>query len=210
MKKLALIPAALAALLASTWVHAESDVNTAAGPNTSASANVDFQVVIPRVLFLQVGTGTLQADNTTVDQISFTVPVANLGDSTPVAASVGSGDQGNGAVTVRLFGNGGAINLTAASPSGADLVNAAGDTIPWTEIDVTATAGTTASGYTGAVIPHPTINSATGVTISATNKVIREVGTWTYAYKNTAAYAEGTYGGTNTQNSRVTYTASMP
>ena len=33
---------------------------------------------------------------------------------------------------------------------------------------------------------------------------------WTYTYANAAVVAPGTYGGTNTNNSRVTYTASMP
>jgi hypothetical protein len=208
MKKIALA-GVLAALFAAPLAFAESDVNTAAGPTTSAAAKLDFEVVIPRVLFLQVGTGTVQSDNTTVDKITFTVPASDLGDPLLPVAGTG-GDLTGGKVSVRLFGNGGNITLTAASPSGADLVNAAGDSIPWTEVAVATAVGATTGGFSATAIAHPTINSATGVVVTATNKVIRQSGTWTYSYKNTTAYAEGTYGGTNVRNGRVTYTAAMP
>ena len=84
MKKLSLIAAAVAILATPLSVLAESDVNTAAGPNSTASAKLDFTVVIPRVLFLQVGTGTNLADNTAVDLLTFTVPAASLGNGTDV------------------------------------------------------------------------------------------------------------------------------
>jgi hypothetical protein len=206
MKKIAIATAL--ALLFGTPAFAESDVNTGAGPATSAAAKLDFQVVIPRVLFLQVGTGTAQADNTAVDKIVFTVPAANLGDASAIAG-VG-GDLTAGEVSVRLFGNGGDISLTSASPGGADLVNAAGDSIPWTELAIATAAGPTTGGFSATAIAHPAINDPTGVTVTATSKVIRQSGTWKFSYKNTKAYAEGNYGGTNQRNSRVTYTAAMP
>lgn len=207
MKKLLSLTAVAAALLAPQWASAESDVNTAAGPNTTATARLDFQIVIPRVLFLQVGTGTVFADNTNVDLITFTVPAANLGDGTDVAG-VG-GNLTAGAVDVRVFGNNGNISLAAASGGGLDINNGSGDTIPWTELKVTAAAGAGGSGFTAAAITHPTING-TATTINATNKVVRQHGTWTFAYDNTTAYAAGTYGGVNTNNSRITYTATLP
>lgn len=198
--------------LASSAALAESSVNTSPGPST-ATARLDFQVTIPRVLFLQVGSGAALANGATVDQIAFTVPAANLGDGTVIAGT--GGDRTAGAVTVRLLGNDGDIGLTATTTG--QLRNAASDAIPWSEISVaTAAAATPAAGFLGAAIAHPAIPAAaaggTGATttITSTNKVVRQEATWTYTYLNSAAYAPGTYGGTNTNNSRITYTASLP
>lgn len=208
MKKLAIVAAAVGTLFASQLALAESDVNTAAGPSTAA-ARLDFEVVIPRVLFLQVGTGssTPRADDTTVDMISFTVPAADLGSGLDIAGT--GGDLGAGAVNVRLFGNAGDITLSAASSGGLDLETSAGDTLPWTEIKVTTAAGTTANGYVATAIPHPTINAA-GTVITAASKVVRQHGTWTFAYDNSTTYAAGTYGGMAGNNRRVTYTVALP
>src|SRR3546814_12911547 len=79
----------------------------------SASADLDFQIIIPRILFLRVGTGTDFADNGAIDLISFNVPGASLGNGTSVAATATSGDLGNGAVTARVLGNGGNVTLTS-------------------------------------------------------------------------------------------------
>lgn len=206
MKKFAIIGAAVAALVTSQVAMAESDVNSPAPANGTASARLDFQVTIPRVLFLQVGTGTAMQDGATIDQISFTVPAANVADGTNVAGT--GGDLGSGGVTVRLFGNGGDISLAATSNGGANLSNGT-DTIPWTEFLVTEAAGAGGAGFVGTAITHPTINGA-AVTVTATNKVVRQHATWTFAFDNSQAYAAGTYGGVNTNNSRITYTATLP
>lgn len=209
MKKLSLIAAAVTVLALPLSALAESDVNTLAGPS-SAKANLDFTVVIPRVLFLQVGTGTALADNTTVDMVTFNVGATVLGDGTDVAATSG------GAVTVRLFGNAGDIGLTTSTTG--PLKNVAGDLMPWSEIKVTSTAAASpATGYLGAAIPHPAIplgvaalNTGASSPITATNKVVRQEALWTFAYDNTAAYAAGTYGSTTANNSRLLYTATLP
>lgn len=206
MKKLSLIAAAVAILATPLSVLAESDVNTAAGPNSTASAKLDFSVVIPRVLFLQVGTGTNLADNAAVNLLTFTVPAANLGDNTNIAPTP------SGAVTVKIFGNNGDIRLTSTTTG--VMTNLGGDTIPWSEILVTtAAAGTPDAGYLGAAIPHPPIPAAAGTsaasTVTATNKVVRQQAVWTFAYDNTIAYAAGTYG-TSARFGRVTYTATLP
>jgi hypothetical protein len=39
---------------------------------------------------------------------------------------------------------------------------------------------------------------------------VNQTATWTYSFANTAVLEAGTYGGVNTNNSRVTYTASLP
>jgi hypothetical protein len=202
MKKIAVVGAI--ALLASSAVMAESDISTAAGPS-SAAANLDIEVKIPRVLFLQVGTGTTQDVNGTIDKLTFTVPAATLGDGTSVAAS-GSDIGNTNNVTVKVFGNGG--NITLKAVASANLSNGT-NTIPWSEISVIPDVLPSTGGFVGTAIPHPPINDATGVVITATNKVVRQIGKWTYYYSNNNSYAEGTYGGTTT-NGRITYTASMP
>lgn len=209
MNKLTRIAAVVAVLSLPFAVQAESDVNTLAGPNSTASARLDFTVVIPRVLFLQVGTGSNFADNGTIDLLTFTVPAASLGNGTDVAATPAAG-----AVTVRVFGNNGDIGLTSTTTG--PMTNAAGDTLPWSEILVTSAAsGAPAAGYLGAAIPHPTIPAAAGtsasfnVAVNSGPKVVRAEGVWTFAYDNSAAYAAGTYG-TSANNGRIVYTATLP
>lgn len=173
----------------------------------NANARLDFQVTVPRFLFLRVGTGTNFSNNTSIDLISFSVPAATMGNGTPVAASTGSGDLGNGAVTARVLGNGGAVTLTSAT-TGA-LSNGAGNTISYDQI---TTAATALPGAPGTAMPHPTLaDTGTGsVALPATAGVVNRGATWTYSYANAAIVAAGSYGGVNINNGRVTYTAATP
>ena len=212
--KLNLISVAVcAAFLFPTLSQAESNINTPTPANGTASARLDFRVTIPRILFLQVGTGTpfVNALNgTNLNLIDFVVTPANLGGG-PITATPTSGDLGAGAVTVRVFGNDGAIGLTSTTTG--NLTNAAGDTIPWTEIAVAPAAGTASGVFQSVSIPHPTFVSgltSPPVSLTATAKVVRSAGTWTYTFANSAPYAAGTYGGVGVLNGRVTYTATLP
>jgi hypothetical protein len=185
---------------------AESAFTTGAGTPITASAKLDFQITIPKVLFLQVGTGTNMAANAAVNQIAFTVPGANVGDASVISATAGSGDLGNGQVTAKVIGNNG--NITFTSTTIGALGNGAGDTISYGQI------GTAAATLTSAtVLAHPALADAatTSVTLTpASGKVISRDAKWTYTYLNANVVAPGTYGGVNANNSRVTYTASMP
>lgn len=204
MKPSRLLAAALVAALPFA-AHAESTF--VSGPG-SASARLDFRITVPRVLFLQVGTGTAFANNTTIDLIDFAPTAAQVAAGGPVAATAGSGDQGNGAVSARVFGNNGAITLTSTT-LGA-LSNGAGDTISYGQIN---TAVTALAAVGGTPLPHPTlVDGGTGTqTIApASGKVVNRGATWTYSYANSSAAAPGTYGGVNVNNGRVTYTAAMP
>lgn len=169
---------------------AESDFSTTG----SAEARLDFRVTIPSVLFLQVGSGSFPNDDATVDEIVFAPTPAEIAAGGAVGATAGSGDQGNGVVTVRVFGNQGPITLTST----ATPLASAGDVIPWTEI-----------GVLSSVITHPTFDAAGAIstTLPTTSgvRVTNLTGTWEYEFRNTDdAVAEGEYTGT------VTYTASMP
>jgi hypothetical protein len=183
-------------------------VSAATGPLTT-NARVDMRIVIPKVLFLRVGTGGLYgaAANTTVDLIDFTIPAANVGNSTAVAGT--GGDLGAGAVTALLRSNAGTVTLTA-NTLGA-IGNGVGDTIPWTQIAVaSANLATPAFANT---LPHSVALPATGASANfapaAVAKVTNVGSQWTYSYLNTATVPAGTYGGVNTNNGRVTYTASV-
>jgi len=139
-----------AALLAAPFLaQAESNFVTDNGALT-ANARLDFQITVPRVLYLRVGAGTAMANNTTVNLIDFNVPAAQVGDGTPVAATAASGDLGNGTVTARLIGNGGAITFSSTT-TGA-LSNGAGDSISYAAI-ATSVASLTSS----TPLPHPAL-----------------------------------------------------
>jgi hypothetical protein len=194
------------AIAAPLLAHAESQFTTGAGSPITASAHLDFLITVPKVLFLQVGTGTNMAANATINQIAFTVPGANLGDSTVIAATAGSGDLGSGTVTAKVIGNNGTITFTSTT-AGA-LGNGAGDTISYAQI---ATAVATLTSATA--LAHPALADAATTTVTltpASGKVINRDAKWTYTYLNQNVVAPGTYGGVNTNNSRVTYSASMP
>lgn len=187
------------ALLAATPLvaRAESTFTSGAGPLT-ATARLDFQVTIPKILLLQVGAAG------SINRIDFDlsgVPSV-VGDGTAVGATAGSGDLGNGTVTAILKGNNGNITLSSAT-TGALTNGAAGDTISYSEI---------VASTSNAALPSPALadTGTTSATVAATGKVVNQTAQWTYKYANTAIMAPGVYGGTNINNSRVTYTASMP
>jgi hypothetical protein len=215
MKKLASLAAACGLACTPLLSLAGSTTITPAVTGSAASAQLNFTVVIPAVLYLRVGTGNAigAANNATVDALSFTVPAANIGDGTVINASAASGDLGTGAVTVRVFSNFG-TNVTLNSSVTGQLSNGAGNTIAWSQIAVAGAAlGTTTAGYTNGAITHPAFSATTGAgtatTLTAVGKLVRQEGKWTYTYTNTTAAPAGTYGATAANNGIVTYTATQ-
>jgi hypothetical protein len=202
--KAVLAASALLPLLA----NAESNVQNGAG-TLNATAHVDFQVTIPQMLYLRVGNGSsyttgVYTSVTTIDEITFAPAAGTVGNGTAVAG-VG-GDLTGGVETAAVIGNGGTITLNATA-SGA-LQDAGGDSIAYTQI--TTTAG---SNTTGTVLAAPTLANGASNTITLTpaaHSTIFQDAKWTFAYANTVTPPAGTYGGVNTNNGRVVYTASMP
>jgi len=192
--------ATLVALGAPLLASAESVQVTSAVPvaGMTASARLDFRVTVPQVLFLQVGTA-----GAGVDVIDFTVTAANMGTG-PLAGT--GGDLGAGAVTARVRGNNGAINLTATTVGA--LSNGSGDTLSFSQIGTTSVMSAGFSALPAPVLVDGATSAA--VPLPATAKVVNAGATWTYSYLNAAAVAPGVYGGANANNSRVTYTAVMP
>lgn len=200
MSSKVLAPLAVAALAAFGGGSAYADSNIVTAGN--ATAHVDFKIVIPRVLFLQVGTGTALTNNTTVDLITFTVPAANLGDGVEIAGT--GGDLAGGVVTAKVLGNNGNVTLTS-STTGA-LSNGT-DTISFSKITTTAATLTSATA-----LPHPILQDTGGGSTTVTAnalKIASQDAKWTFKYANDLPVAPGTYGGTVT-NGYATYTAAMP
>lgn len=215
MRKLLLASLVAAAIAAPFAAQAESTITTATGAMT-ASARLDFAVTIPKVLYLQVGTGTPFTTVGTINEITFAVPAGGVGNSTPVAGA--GGDLAGGGVTVRVLANSGAVSLTNTT-TGPLLTTGTGlPSVPWSDISVTAAAlAAPTTGFTAGAIPHPPFNvgatggpSTTPTALAATAGLVRREGSWTFAYANTATLPAGTYGDTVANNGRVTYTATAP
>ena len=199
-----------ASLALPLMAFAESNVQTgAATAAPGATAHVDFSIVIPKILYLRVGTGSSYttgalSSNPAVDLITFSPTAAQVGNGTAVAGT--GGDLTGGVETAAIVSNSGNVTLNATA-TGA-LGNGAGDSIPFTQITTTSTTLTSATA-----LPAPVLTNATSANVVLTappTKVIVQDAQWTFAYANAAVVPVGTYGGVNTNNSRVVYTATMP
>ncbi len=194
MKKLASVIALTLGSLVAATAQAESTFVTGTG---SAAADLKFKIVIPRVLFLGVGTGAATlATNTAKDTLTFdyTNNASAVGTGVAAASITNDGAFVGSVVPVKVFGNGGQITLTTSNP--VNLTSGT-DTIPFTQITATS------SDPVNLAVPALTGGTSAPV-ISTGTKVTNRTANWTFAYANTVAAPVGTYTGT------VTYTASMP
>jgi len=198
----------LAGALLSLVTPAASNFRTGAGALT-VRARVDFRVIIPKILYLRVGTGsaypTTLSNVGTVNLVAFSPSAAVVGNGTVIGGS--GGDLTGGVQTAAIISNSGnvTLNATATGPLG----DATADSIAFTQITTTASALT--GTYT--LLPAPALTNGVSGSVVLTapaSKVITADAKWTFAYANTTTPPAGTYGGVNTNNSRVTYTATMP
>ncbi len=133
---------------------AESNVQTGAGV-LAAKAHVDVSIVIPQILYLRVGTGSnytvgTLTNNAAKNLISFTPTAAQLGNGVALAGA--GGNLGGSAETAALVSNNGSVTLNVTS-AGA-LLDAAGSSIPFTQIKTAATAG-----FYPTLLPAPVLRS---------------------------------------------------
>jgi len=188
-----------------TGAHAESQFVTGTGTPLTASAKLDFTITIPKFVYVRIGTGTNVANNTTVDNLVYTVPAANVGDSSAITGT--GGDLTGGKVTARVIGNNGTIAFSSTTLGAMN--NGAGDSISWSQMDVAVATNTSATA-----LSHPTLVDGSTTSINLTpnigSKVTALDAQWTFTYKNENVVPAGTYGGVNTQNGRVTSAVSMP
>jgi hypothetical protein len=189
---------------------AESNVQTGtATTSPGATAHVDFSVVIPKILYLRVGTGSAYSSGAltsvnTIDLITFSPVAGTVGNGTAVAGI--GGDLTGGVETAAIVSNSGNVTLNATA-NGA-LSDGNGDSIPFTQI---TTAATTLTSTTQLPAPVLTNGTSSNVVLTApATKLIVQDAKWTYSYANTGNVPAGTYGGVNVNNSRVVYTATMP
>ena len=191
--------------------RAESNLQSAASPLT-ATAHVDFQITIPKLVFLRVGTGTGTlgggyANNAVVDQITWAPTPANVG--TGVMAGTG-GDLTGGVETAAVYANGNGNVTLSCTTTGPLNDGAAGDTISYATITTTASVLTSATALPACVLADAATNNQV---IAPVAKVVSRDAKWTYTYSNATIPPAGTYGGggaANTGAGRVTYTAAIP
>jgi hypothetical protein len=198
------------ALTLPLMAFAESNVQTGAATSSpGATAHLDFSVVIPKILYLRVGTGSTYSSGaltsvSTVDLITFTPAAGTVGNGTAVAGI--GGDLTGGVETAAIVSNSGNVTLNATA-SGA-LSDGNGDSIPFTQI---TTAATTLTSTTA--LPAPVLSNGVSGNVVLTapaTKLITQDAKWTFSFANAANVPAGTYGGVNVNNSRVIYTATMP
>jgi len=205
MKRNILAVAVGAALALNAFSAFAESSSAAGGTGGSTSANLDFRLTIPKFLRLQVG--TVGVGN--IDLIDFAPTVAQLATtpSTVVNATAGSGDLGNGAVTVSVQANPNTdvVNLTYTTTA-ANLSDGGTNTVPWSTI------GVATSGADAASLTHPAtladgsagdVNVVAPVTV--TGGVINLSAIWTYTWNDGGTiYPAATYTG------RVAYRISTP
>jgi hypothetical protein len=171
-------------------VLAESTLISGTG---NASARLNFSVVIPRVLFLGVGTMTTtpaRATNTAIDTVSFTYTNPAL-----VGTGAAPTTTTNGSLPVAVFGNNGQVTLSVVNP--VNLVGSTGNTvvIPFTSIGAASDQATLPVPAFGGAAVLPTLNGG---------RITNRTANWTFTYANTVSAPADTYTG------QVTYTAAMP
>lgn len=167
----------------------------------SVANNLDLRVVIPAFLYFRVGT-----DNATVDRITFSPTVANLGNSTPVAGTGGDAAAGSGA-NVAVRGNNGQVTIGTTVTGGGNGMGtgtAADGFINYNQIGTVSSDAANFPAPTLANAGIANVNVALGGGPAGAGKVTVRSAVWTYSYANTTVPSAGQYDGT------VTYTATMP
>lgn len=196
-----LVTAALgmAAFFAAEPARAGSGTDNAAPFNLSR--DITFRVTYPRFLRFRVG-----ATGGTINLITFSPTVGQVGGGTPVAGTGGEAGGGS-AATVEIVGNFGQITITPTNNSGGLGMGTgtAGDGyINYNQLQTTTS---------DAQLPAPVLSNAGGTAVQPTLNtalVTQRSAVWTYSYLNTTIPSAGTYGAGSGTGGRVTYTATMP
>jgi hypothetical protein len=172
----------------------------------------------PRRVYLQVGNGVLYGNSAQINQVSVTVPVNSIGSGAAQVMTSNSTQAVSpydnyavcsppqqvyvGAAYQRSSTSNGPATAVLQVTSPANLVNAAGNTIPFSQISWTVSTLGTVDATPG-VIPAGTFTGGTqALAVVNANRFIENCHTFIYA--NQVAPAAGTY------NGQVTYTLSAP
>ncbi|HAC33475.1 MAG TPA: hypothetical protein DCF45_03035 [Gammaproteobacteria bacterium] len=180
-----------------------ADQDNAIGSGNSASANLDFRIQIPTFLVFRLGT----AGAGNVDLIDFDLVTGAIvpGSGGPIAATAGSGDQGNGSVTVGILTNANGNLSTTVTAAATGLSDGGTNTISFADIT---------TDDTGTTLQAPQLvdgtSAAATTAVTGITNTLASGQSWTYSYDNTATPAAGTYGGVNVNDGRVTYAVALP
>jgi hypothetical protein len=204
--------------LSSATVGVALLLSALAGVATSVQAWTLTIAAAPRRVYLQVGNGVLFANSAQINSVSVTVPASDIGSgaaqvmtsnstqaaspydnyavcSPPQQVYVGASYQrsnaGNGPAT--------AILQVTSPPS---LVNASGDTIPFSQISWTVSTVGTADATPNVIPAGSFVGGTQTLAVVGANRFIENCHTFRYA--NQLAPAAGTY------NGQVTYTLTAP
>ncbi len=176
LKKLITSTALAAIMFVPAVVTADSEL-AFGSTGTTATANVDFRIVIPSFIYFRVGSA-----GGTVDRIDYDLGVASAqpGSGTAVAATGGTNDGADGILAISLITNAASVSIAA---SGGNLTDGT-DTIPFADISASNTGSITVPDFGASVTLNPASYSLTD--------------NWTYSYDNTSIYNPATYNGTTT------------
>ncbi len=189
----------VAALFAAEPALAGSSTDNAAPFNINR--NMTFRVTYPRFLRFRVG-----ATGATINQITFSPTVAQIGNGTPVAGTGGEAGGGS-AANIEVVGNNCQFTITPTNNSaglGLGTGTVADGYINYDQVQTTSS---------NAQLPAPVLSNAGGTAVQPTlNTVLvtQRTAVWTYSYLNATIPSAGTYGAGPGTGGRVTYTATMP
>ena len=177
---------AVAGLIGASSAHAATA--SCAAPCTTGNVAVNFSITIPSTLRLTIGTAAAAS-------VAWSVPAANIGDSTAQTPTVTNGGNANTAlVNYSVFSNRNAnVSVSAVDSLGNTGLVSGANTIPYADITAVATGALSAPAVGGVA---QTLTPASGV--------VNVSGTWAFSYANTANPPAGTY------TSTVNYTATQP
>jgi len=191
-------------------VLGEGTVSVGATP--AAAARVKLEVVIPKLVALQVGSSTDTVDTLTCkstieiggNEITLTNQewdgITDPETTTPLPDGVASSPDisiiggTRWRAQINVYALGGAVTITSAASNGDFLQSSAGDQIALNSIGV-ASAG---------AVSHPSSLNGGSTTISQNgNGIVNKSGSWTYNLTTSSTLAAGTY------ESTITYTATI-
>ncbi len=196
MKSKLLAVALIAGSLGASNAFAESRITALPGTATgamSATARLDFQILVPKILYLKVGTA-----GAAIDTVQFSVGLTGI--TVPTNDAVFAGPP-SGAFTTTATGNAVGVNLW--TNNGSATLGCAGAALTSGSNSIALTAITVTNAAAGG-LAHP------GGSLACTTANRGSAGfnnlsdTWTFAYAPATLPAAGNY------TTQVTYTATNP
>jgi len=179
------------------------------GPPYSVQVELDYEIVIPKVLYFRVGSA-----GTTVDTVEFdlqqTLGGGNdmirfmsglpLGNGSAMPAT-SNNPGGQGVIPVEIKANVGNVSIQTTVSNSQGLADGAGHFISYDQIQTTSS---DSASFPAPVLANSGIASVSVAPTGFGGHVTERTANWTYTYRNQHTPAAGTYTGT------VTYTASAP